>query len=140
MTDFVEPLAPELWFRRLELIASGQMASVENALRHASHLLQLAPIAYREVVRPAIGEAPFEELLNVGDLDGAARHLVAQPLALAFSADGEQALATISCPVLGHPVKASGDTIASAVLRAWTTYLLALRAVIDTGTPRQSSA
>ena len=32
MTEFVEPLSSELWFERLELVASGEMESVENAL------------------------------------------------------------------------------------------------------------
>lgn len=127
MTDFVEPLPSELWFKRLEMIASGELASVQNALRHASHLLQLAPLSYRDIVRPTIEEGRFEKLLDSCDLDGAARSLISHPLALTLSADGERAQATISCPGLGDPVRVSGDTVASAIVGAWATCLLALR-------------
>lgn len=140
MTDFVEPLPSQLWFMRLEKIASGELLSVENALRHASHLLQLTPIAYRELVRPTIGEDRLEAFLASGDLDGAARHLVAQPFALSLSEAGDMAQATISCPNLGHPVQVSGDTAASAILGAWATCLLGLRTAMGAEGPNQCSA
>jgi hypothetical protein len=138
MTDFVEPLPSELWFKRLEMIASGELASVENALRHASHLLLLAPISYRNIVRLTIEEIRFEKLLDLRDLDGAARHLIAHPLALTLSADGERVQATVSCPVLGHPVRVSGDTVASAIVGAWATCLPALRTAMGAEGRRQS--
>lgn len=131
MTDFVEPLPPELWFERLEMIASGNMPSVESALRHASHLLQLAPMSFRDIARPTLEENSLEALLEAGDLDTAARYLVAQPLALSLTPGGDRGRVqvTISCALLGQSITVTGETAASAILEAWATCLLALQTV-----------
>lgn len=128
MTRYVEPLDKALWFRQIEKIASGGFASMEHALRHASHLVQLTPAPFRDVVLLAIGEDGFEALLEAGDLDSAARHLIAQPTALSIEdhEDGSSIRATISCAILNRAIHGMGDTVASAVLSAWTTCLLAL--------------
>ena len=130
MTEHIEPLASALWFQRIEKIANGEMGSIENALRHAAHLLQLTPVRFRDVVRLAIEEEGFEALLEAGDFDAAARHLIAQPAALAVDEDAGEACvrATISCVILNRAIDRTGDTVASAVLAAWTTCLLALKA------------
>ena len=128
MPDDVEPLSPTLWFQRIEMIARGELGSVENSLRHAGHLLQLTPTPFREVVRMSLEEKAFEALLQAGEFDTAARHLVAQPTALHVeeASDG-RVQAMISCVILRRVIRGSGDTIATAVLDAWTTCLLALR-------------
>lgn len=128
MTTQIEPLDPALWFRRIEKIANGDLGSLENALRHASHLLQLTPRPFRGVVRLAIEEDRFEALLAAGDFDTAARRLIAQPAALAVETGTEAASvrATISCVIRNRAISGTGDTVASAVLSAWTTCLLAL--------------
>lgn len=125
----VEPLDASLWFCRIEMIARGELA-IENSLRHASHLLQLAPLALRPVVRLATNEDRFEALLDAGDFDAAARHLVAQPTALTLetSSDGTQMVAAISCVVLKRVITGVGATEAAAILDAWTTCLLAIKA------------
>jgi hypothetical protein len=127
MNDDIEPLEAALWFRRIEIIAEGELPSVENALRHAAHLLQLTPRPFRRLVRLSLEEDAFETLLERGEYDTAARSLVAQPAALVVDQDGDGAVrATISCAILDRVLHGTGDTAASAILAAWTTYLLAL--------------
>jgi hypothetical protein len=134
MVDEVEPLDPGLWFGRIEMIARGELRSVENALRHASHLLQLAPIPLRSVFDLTIDEETFEALLEVGQFDAAARHLVRRPAILAIGRDGDGPIeARISCPVLDRTTRATGDTEAETVLNAWATYWLVLRAELGEG-------
>ena len=128
MTDEIEPLNSALWFRRVEMIARGELRSVENSLRHAAHLLQLAPQRLRHVLRLSIDEAAFEDLLDRGELDLAARHLVAQPTALSLAEEPNGPVqAAISCVILKRVVHGTGDSVATAVLAAWTTCVLALR-------------
>lgn len=128
MTEFIEPLPPSLWFRRIEKIADGALGDVEHSLRHAAHLLRLAPVEYRHILRLAIEEDRFELLLANGDLDSAARELIAQPAALAVEEqeDHTSFRATIGCALLGRAVQGVGETMAAAVLAAWSTCLLAL--------------
>jgi len=128
MTDDIEPLDSALWFRRVEMIARGELRSVENSLRHAAHLLRLTPRPFRHLVRLSVDEDAFEALLDRGEFDTAARHLVAQPSALSVDDDRVGPVrATISCIILKRAVHGTGDTVAKAVLEAWTTCLLALR-------------
>lgn len=128
MAGYVEPLASRLWFRRIERIANGELANVECALRHASHLLQLVPIRFRHVLRLAVDEDCFEALLANGDYDSAARHLIAQPAALTVDeqAGRTRFRATIQCVILNRAVHGTGESVATAILAAWTTCLLAL--------------
>ena len=128
MTDDIEPLAPALWFGRIEMIARGELSSVENSLRHAAHLLQLTPRPFRHLVRLSLDEDVFEALLEAGELDTAARHLVAQPTALTVDEDPDGPIhAVISCAIVKRAIHGTGNTVAAAVLNAWTTCLLALR-------------
>lgn len=128
MTDEIEPLAPALWFRRIEKIARGELGSVEASLRHAAHMLQLAPAPFRDVVRLSVNEDEFESLLEARKFDTAARHLVAQPTALSVDEDPDGSVrAVISCVILTRTIHGTGETVAAAILDAWTTCLLALR-------------
>lgn len=142
MTGHVEPLDSAVWFRRIEMIARGELRSLEHALRHASHLLQLAPAPFRDVVRLAIDEDRFEALLEAEDFDTAARHLIAQPTALTIedSLDGTKARAAISCPILNRTIRGEGETVAWAILSAWTTCLLDLRSEYGADELQQSSS
>jgi hypothetical protein len=142
MKDSIAPLPISLWFSRIELIAEGGLSSLENALRHASHLLQLTPFEFRHVVHPSVSEEQFEALLSAGDLDTAARHLIAQPAALRVdeSDPSGRVAASISCSILGRVIHGTGTCIASAVLNAWTTCLLALKTETDPGNVRSFSA
>jgi hypothetical protein len=128
MTGFVKPLASRLWFRRIERIANGELADIECALRHAAHLLQLAPLRFRQVLRLAVDEDCFEALLANGEYDSAARHLIAQPAALTVEeqAGRTRFRATIGCVILNRAVHGTGESVATAILAAWTSCLLAL--------------
>ena len=128
MGDYVEPVAAALWFQRIDLIASGALGCVENSLRHASHLLQLTPLPLRPLIGPSVDDDTFEALLDAADFDTAALYLVTQPAALTIE-EGKANLvrATIRCPVLNRNIAGTGETVANAVLNAWTTCLLAIR-------------
>jgi hypothetical protein len=131
MTAQIEPLASDLWARRIEKIANGDLGGIEQSLRHASHLVQLSPPAYRHVVMLSIDERQFESLLASGNFDTAARHLIAEPTALSIESSRDNAhlvTATISCKTVGRAFQGTGDTTAKAVLSAWTSNLLALPA------------
>ena len=128
MAHEVEPLDASLWFFRIEMIARRELA-IENSLRHAAHLLQMAPLPLRPILRLATPEDRFEALLDAGDFDAAARHLVGQPTALTLEpSDGSQVVAAISCIVLKRVITGVGETEATAILDAWTTCLLAIKA------------
>jgi hypothetical protein len=129
MDEEIEPLDAAMWFRRIEMIANRELGSVENALRHASHLMLLAPAPFRQHVGPAVDEQRFEALLDCGEFDTAARYLVARPSALTTgrAADTNAITATIKCSVSNRAIEGHGETIADAVLDAWTTHLLCLR-------------
>jgi hypothetical protein len=128
MTLQIEPMDAALWFRRIEKIARGDLGGTEQSLRHAAHLLQLTPLQFNHVVRLAIDEDQFEGLLADGDFDTAAQHLIAQPAALTIEPDASSSSvrATIGCVILNRAISGTGETVASAVLSAWTTCLLAL--------------
>lgn len=130
MVSYVEPLEADLWFRRIEIIANGALGSLENALRHASHLLRLTPRPLRPLVGLSTNDDTFEALLDAADLDTAARHLVAQPGSLGIEEGSEVApvKATIQCSILHRTVRGTGETAAQAILDAWTSWLLAIRA------------
>jgi hypothetical protein len=129
MADYVEPLEAALWFRRIEMIAAGALSSLESSLRHASHLLQLAPQALRPAVAFSIDEEPFEALLESGDFDAAACCLFTTPIVLSIDDPSGPGLikATVHGPVLNGVISASGETVAQAVLNAWTSCMLAVR-------------
>lgn len=129
MADYVEPLDAALWFQRIDMIANGTLASVENSLRHASHLLQLTPRPLRPMVALSIDEERFEALLVSGDFDTAARYLLSEPSVLSIEGAAEVCVikATIQCSVLNRAIVGTGETVAKAVLDAWTTSLLAIK-------------
>lgn len=111
------------------MIAGSELHSVEDSLRHAAHLLQLTPAPLREHVRLSLDEDVFEGLLEAGEFDTAARYLVAQPTALSVDKDRAGTIrAVIRCAILKRAIQGTGDTVAAAVLDAWTSCLLSLRA------------
>lgn len=132
MQDDIEPLPSEEWFERIEMIANGELGSTENALRHAMHLLQLAPPEFRPSGYEAIDEETYEALLAAGDLEGVARRLVAVPtLAVATNSIPDGVEAAIRCKILNLTIFGKGDSAAAAILQAWTNCLFDVRAKFD---------
>jgi hypothetical protein len=124
-----EPLATGLWFQRVAIVAGCELGSIENSLRHAAHLVQLAPISFRRVMPRSLEEEAFEALLDSGDFDAAARQLFASPTTLLVetSVDGSPVRAVVGCAILKRPVDGKGDTAAAAILEAWAKWLVTLR-------------
>ena len=52
--DQLSPIDVELWFKRLGLIARGELRSLERSLRHAFHMVQLTPNEFRRSVVPEL--------------------------------------------------------------------------------------
>lgn len=128
MQDEIQPLPADLWFARIEMIANGELVSTENALRHALHLLQLTPKQFRPRKYGMIDEERYEALLEAGDLDAAARCLVSAPtLTLSASSTAAGAEVAIGCRTLNRTILGKGDSVAAAILQAWTECLLTLR-------------
>ena len=125
----IEPLATGVWFQRVAVIAGGELGSIENSLRHAAHLVQLAPIAFRRVMPPILDEDAFEALLEAGDYDTAARQLFVTPTTLLIetSVDERPLRAVIGCAILKRPVDGTGESAAAAMLDAWAKWLVTLR-------------
>jgi len=125
MRHEIEPLESSLWFARIELIAWNGLGGIENSLRHAGHLMQLAPASFRGAAHLEDEDA-FEALLDTEDFDVAARCLV-HPDYLDLRESKGEAAAWIACPMLERTVEGAGRSAAEAVLDAWSKRLLALR-------------
>lgn len=128
MTHEIKPLELNLWFERVELLRDGGLGCVENSLRHAAHLSQLSPMAFRAVTNFALDEGNFEALLDTGDFDAAAQDLVQPEQLFLRVVAGGDVEAWISCPILGSVIRGTGGTIAAAVLDVWARRLLDFRA------------
>ena len=126
----IEPLSAELWFARLRVIEEGELPGIQNSLRHAAHLAQLAPPPFRARLRLAVTEGEYESLLASEQFDHAARHLVngIRILSTDDEHDGGLRLVTVSCIVLDHTVIGRGASLASAILDAWANGLLVYEA------------
>lgn len=124
----MEPLPVGLWFERIELIARRDFPSTENALRHALHLLQLSPREFRPREYRQLDEGHYEALLEAGDLEGAARQLVAAPtLSVSTTSTPCGVRVAIRCNTLDRTLIGEGDSVADAILQAWSECLLMLR-------------
>ena len=124
----IEPLPPELWFERIEAIARRQLGGTESCLRHAFHLLQLTPREFRPREYRKLDEAGYEALLGSGDLEAAARTLVAAPtLSVTTETAGTGVRVAVRCNTLERTIIGEGDSVAGAILQAWAACLLTLR-------------
>lgn len=132
----IEPLAPEPWFGALQRLTERQRASgpqaVESLLRHGFHLVQLAPGPLKDIVRCETSEASFEILLDKGAFDSAAIALVSPPLCYEIRGTCVQGRRRVQARVNLAEAEtrrcdASGDTIAGALVGAWSSFLVELR-------------
>jgi hypothetical protein len=142
MPKDLEPLSSEIWFRRVELIEAGALAGVEQSLRHAYHLQQIAPLTLRDTIQPAIAEDDFEKLLASGDFGAAARRLVGKPMLLELQGGnrGVETIATVVCEPWRQTARGRSQTEALAILDAWSKCVLMARTQCGSGleqlTPR----
>ena len=128
MQEDIEPLPECLWFERIELIARREFSSTEHALRHAMHLLQLTPRQFRPPEYQALDEAHFEALLGAGDFEAAARRLVTAPtLSLSATTAAGRVKVAVRCSRLNKTLLGEGDSVADAILQAWSECLLMLK-------------
>lgn len=132
----IEPLEPELWFQAIERLSNKISASDDNdvpsMLRHALHLVQLTPGPLRGTVRCEISEENFEEFLECGALASAATALIGSPMCYAIDCDLRAGMRVIEAKAwlsgqAARPQGVSGDSVAAALLGAWTGCLIALR-------------
>lgn len=129
MQEDLEPLRPDLWFERVEMIAEGRLNNTERGLRHAFHLLQLTPREFRPPEYWDLDEQGYEELLSAGDLEAAARRLVAAPTLTVTTAWGHERIdVAIRCRTLKITTFGQGDSVAAAILQCWAKCFLSLRA------------
>ena len=128
MQKDLDPLPLDLWFERIEAIANGQLATTENGLRHAFHLLQLTPRECRPRDYWLLNEKSYEQLLDSGQLETAAKRLVEAPtLTVTAISSDEHVEVALRCQATGRTVFGRGDSAAAAILQAWANCLLGLR-------------
>lgn len=136
--DSIEPLGRKTWFAsvaRLSVQSVATPAAVGSALRHAYHLIQLAPHSLRSSVSAALSERAFEDLLEAGIHDIAAQALVGAPagLALVRQPASKAIFAEVRFPDGGRAGCGQGRTIARAILQAWCRAAMALDEAVVSG-------
>jgi hypothetical protein len=129
----IEPLDPQSWFRALgkmaERVGEASSDQHESLLRHAFHLLQLAPRPLRSLVRTDLTEAQYEQLLDCEAFESAAVGLVGHPMTYAiFRLKADLFEAQASLPGPARPILVRAPTLALALLAAWAQCLVALEA------------
>jgi hypothetical protein len=129
MSSFIQPLDSAVWFQRLAAVARGELGSVERSLRHGFHLLQLAPLSFREFLPLSVTEPEFESLLECGDLDTAAGRLVAPPSTVSVEQSNMGDIqALIDFVALDRVFVGTGISAAQAILDGLIRCIEALRA------------
>ncbi|HLV08423.1 MAG TPA: hypothetical protein VKY80_12180 [Croceibacterium sp.] len=131
-TSAITPLGSAEWFEALRklrrhLDEEGQ-SGIEAALRHAFHLVQMAPFMMTELFPEQLRESSFEPLLEQDALETAALRLFGDGIGFELSRREAGAFsARVWLP--GHvdtPVAEAGSA-ASALLGAWCDCLISLR-------------
>lgn len=132
------------WFEslaRLSALAATD-APVENVLRLSRHLAVLAPPPFCAIVAPAPDEAAFDELLERQAFEAAAIALIGTALSHEIVANDETDQATVRLWLGSDAAEAllvSSDTLALALIRAWTAFMLGLNAGQATGSSHRSA-
>lgn len=121
--DDIEPLAPGHWLRRMAQLATRSLDEdddLERALRHAFHLVRLAPRPLRHIIRAEGDEAEFEALLDARNFEAAVLRLLGEhtPYTLHTWSDGGVS-AQAWYPAQRDRHSATGRSAAAALLRAW---------------------
>lgn len=128
---FIEPLESGTWFRTIDSLSHRSRRSagdLEEQLRHAYHLAQMAPLPIREVVQPKCDEVRFEQFLACGAFESAALALIPAPLKYSVARGYDtMVLATVALPGDDTGNFASAEEFASALLQAWVRSVMALQ-------------
>lgn len=140
-SEDIEPLETGLWTQRIGQLAGwpvADQAGMERILRHAFHLVQLAPRPLRHLIHCTCAEGEFETLLEAGAFDAAALRLIGHrtPFILRKTAGDEGATAEawqggvwpsrVWPGADGDRPGASGPSLALALLRAWIGWISTL--------------
>jgi hypothetical protein len=129
---FIEPLDSQTWFREIEALldrARRSLIDVEEQLRHAYHLMQMAPSPIREIIRPACDESRFEQLLDCAAFESAALALIPEPLKYSIARECDtRVLAAVALPGDDTGHFSAADGCASALLQAWALSIASLKA------------
>lgn len=146
--DDIEPLEPGHWLLRLGQLAPRPLDDedqLERVLRHAYHLVQLAPRPLRHVIRATCGEAEFEHLLEGRRFEDAVRRLIGRHMAygldLSRRSSGVTAEVWYSDRCERHD--AQERSAPAALLRAWLRCNAALgreESVVSIGARRPMEA
>lgn len=123
----IQPLSPDLWLGRLgflrEHIFAGTIET-EPALRHAFHLLQLAPGPFADMLGDC-DEDSFEHLLENKLYDAAAGKLTASSfLDIFVNVPDGHASVEIKSEVYDLRIEAVAKDKANAMLIAWVELIL----------------
>jgi hypothetical protein len=130
-SDDIEPLEPRLWTQRIGQLADWSItdeAGIERTLRHAFHLVQLAPRPLRHLIHCTCSEPEFETLLEARAFDAAALRLIGHrtPFILRKTAGDEGATAEVWQDDDTDRRGAGGPSVAMALLRAWIEWVSTL--------------
>lgn len=110
------------------MLRDEEFESLGCAIRHAAHLIELAPRPLRHVLRVGLDDRHLEALLDAGMLEDAARALVGDSAQLTtVTAASGGIKASLRCPFLGRQIEAVGECKARAILIVWSTCLLSLK-------------
>jgi hypothetical protein len=127
-SEDIEPLEPRVWTQRIGQLADWSItdeAGIERTLRHAFHLVQLAPRPLRHLIHCTCSEREFETLLDARAFDAAALRLIGHrtPFILKKSTGSEGATAELWQNDDADRHEASGPSVALALLRAWIEWV-----------------
>lgn len=127
---FIKPLDAATWFRAINSFSERARESafdLEDQLRHAYHLMQMAPLPIRQIVKPACDEVKFEQFLACEAFETAVLALVPAPLKYSAARGCDMlVLATVALPGDDTGNFAAAEEFASALLQAWIRSVMAL--------------
>ena len=126
----IATLAPDLWFGRLWTLAgrleTGQ-TGLEEALRHAFHLVQIAPGPFSEIVECELSEVAYESYLGKGAFDAAATALTSSAyLEISVEVPDGYFVVVVRSDLFDVNARVAGQHREETLLRSWIEALLAI--------------
>ena len=133
MTSSSQPLkslSPKEWFNRIRLLderLAADRIQLEPALRHAFHLLQLAPGPLNDMFGISITEEKFEEWLDAEAWHEAAEALVAEHLPITISQPNGHVTVRVEGLWFDAANECTDAELPHAVLGAWLGCILEIQ-------------